>query len=225
MSGQSLFGYSKLLRLRVHFRKCRAWLARCCNSGAATGRGAAAAFAHPTRNPGVRAPAARPLKPHTLHGPHSLPLGTTCSTLSALSGVGASRAARAAPRAAAVKGPVNKVVLAYSGGLDTSVILKWLKEEYDCEVITFTADLGQARPSGRAPETLRLPVTLHLPMRNHGAATHMHLLSSSRDCCDSLKHRTIGSVRSAVFTLFTLFTSRCRVKSWSRRVRRQRDLA
>lgn len=37
-------------------------------------------------------------------------------------------------------------MLAYSGGLDTSVILKWLKEEYDCEVITFTADLGQARP-------------------------------------------------------------------------------
>ncbi|MDD9876968.1 MAG: argininosuccinate synthase [Magnetovibrio sp.] len=38
---------------------------------------------------------------------------------------------------------VNKVVLAYSGGLDTSVILKWLQEHYDCEVVTFTADLGQ----------------------------------------------------------------------------------
>jgi argininosuccinate synthase len=38
---------------------------------------------------------------------------------------------------------VNKVVLAYSGGLDTSVILKWLQETYDCEVITFTADIGQ----------------------------------------------------------------------------------
>ena len=38
---------------------------------------------------------------------------------------------------------INKVVLAYSGGLDTSVILKWLQAEYDCEVITFTADLGQ----------------------------------------------------------------------------------
>ena len=38
---------------------------------------------------------------------------------------------------------INKVVLAYSGGLDTSVILKWLQEEYNCEVITFTADLGQ----------------------------------------------------------------------------------
>ena len=37
----------------------------------------------------------------------------------------------------------KKVVLAYSGGLDTSIILKWLQNEYGCEVITFTADLGQ----------------------------------------------------------------------------------
>ncbi|MEZ5491652.1 MAG: argininosuccinate synthase [Gammaproteobacteria bacterium] len=38
---------------------------------------------------------------------------------------------------------IKKVVLAYSGGLDTSVIAKWLQETYDCEVVTFTADLGQ----------------------------------------------------------------------------------
>ena len=38
---------------------------------------------------------------------------------------------------------VKKVVLAYSGGLDTSIILKWLKDEYNCEVVTFTADIGQ----------------------------------------------------------------------------------
>jgi argininosuccinate synthase len=38
---------------------------------------------------------------------------------------------------------IKKVVLAYSGGLDTSVILKWLQEHYDCEVVTFTADIGQ----------------------------------------------------------------------------------
>ncbi|WP_369601561.1 argininosuccinate synthase [Hahella sp. SMD15-11] len=38
---------------------------------------------------------------------------------------------------------INKVVLAYSGGLDTSVIVKWLQEEYQCEVVTFTADIGQ----------------------------------------------------------------------------------
>jgi argininosuccinate synthase len=41
------------------------------------------------------------------------------------------------------KSKINKVVLAYSGGLDTSVILKWLQDEYHCEVVTFTADLGQ----------------------------------------------------------------------------------
>ncbi|MDH3630518.1 MAG: argininosuccinate synthase [Gammaproteobacteria bacterium] len=41
------------------------------------------------------------------------------------------------------KTTVNKVVLAYSGGLDTSVILKWLEDEYECEVVTFTADIGQ----------------------------------------------------------------------------------
>ncbi len=41
------------------------------------------------------------------------------------------------------KSSINKIVLAYSGGLDTSVILKWLREAYDAEVVTFTADLGQ----------------------------------------------------------------------------------
>lgn len=41
------------------------------------------------------------------------------------------------------KNSIKKVVLAYSGGLDTSVILKWLEDEYGCEVVTFTADLGQ----------------------------------------------------------------------------------
>ena len=38
---------------------------------------------------------------------------------------------------------MNKIILAYSGGLDTTVILKWLQENYDAEVITYTADLGQ----------------------------------------------------------------------------------
>ena len=44
---------------------------------------------------------------------------------------------------AAPPAPVKKVVLAYSGGLDTSIILKWLEQTYGCEVVTFTADLGQ----------------------------------------------------------------------------------
>ena len=42
-----------------------------------------------------------------------------------------------------MSGPVKKVVLAYSGGLDTSVILSWLGETYGCDVVTFTADIGQ----------------------------------------------------------------------------------
>ncbi|MBF0427184.1 MAG: argininosuccinate synthase, partial [Magnetococcales bacterium] len=40
-------------------------------------------------------------------------------------------------------GDVKKVVLAYSGGLDTSIILKWLQDVYRCEVVAFAADLGQ----------------------------------------------------------------------------------
>ncbi len=42
-----------------------------------------------------------------------------------------------------MKKEIKKVVLAYSGGLDTSIILKWLQDEYNCEVVTFTADIGQ----------------------------------------------------------------------------------
>src|ERR1700751_4398397 len=52
---------------------------------------------------------------------------------------------------------VKKVVLAYSGGLDTSVILRWLQETYHCEVVTFTADLGQGEelePARRKAELL-----------------------------------------------------------------------
>ena len=49
-----------------------------------------------------------------------------------------------------IKGSVKKVVLAYSGGLDTSVILRWLQETYACEVVTFTADLGQSVEDGGA---------------------------------------------------------------------------
>lgn len=47
---------------------------------------------------------------------------------------------------------IDKVVLAYSGGLDTSVILKWLIETYDCEVVTFSADIGQEEDLGRIRE-------------------------------------------------------------------------
>src|ERR1700750_1029961 len=50
------------------------------------------------------------------------------------------------------KTSVKKVVLAYSGGLDTSIILKWLQTTYGCEVVTFTADLGQGEELGPARE-------------------------------------------------------------------------
>ena len=52
---------------------------------------------------------------------------------------------------------INKVVLAYSGGLDTSIIAKWLQDEYNCEVITFTADIGQGEevePARAKAETM-----------------------------------------------------------------------
>ena len=51
---------------------------------------------------------------------------------------------------------INKVVLAYSGGLDTSVILKWLHDAYGCEVVTFTADLGQGEELEPAREKAEL---------------------------------------------------------------------
>ena len=47
---------------------------------------------------------------------------------------------------------IKKIVLAYSGGLDTSIILKWLQTTYGCEVVTFTADLGQGEELGPARE-------------------------------------------------------------------------
>jgi argininosuccinate synthase len=50
----------------------------------------------------------------------------------------------------AKKSKIKKVVLAYSGGLDTSVILKWLQDVYDCEVVTFTANIGQGEELGPA---------------------------------------------------------------------------
>ena len=50
---------------------------------------------------------------------------------------------------------INKIVLAYSGGLDTSVILKWLKEKYQCPVVAFAADLGQGEELAEVAEKAR----------------------------------------------------------------------
>ena len=64
------------------------------------------------------------------------------------------------------KGDIKKVVLAYSGGLDTSVILKWLQTAYGCEVVTFTADLGQGEelsPARKKAELLGIkPENIYL---------------------------------------------------------------
>ncbi|MGH6990081.1 MAG: argininosuccinate synthase domain-containing protein, partial [Stellaceae bacterium] len=51
---------------------------------------------------------------------------------------------------------VNKIVLAYSGGLDTSVILRWLQESYGAEIVTFTADIGQGEELGPARDKAKL---------------------------------------------------------------------
>ena len=50
---------------------------------------------------------------------------------------------------------IKKIVLAYSGGLDTSVILKWLQDNYKCDVVTFTADIGQGEEVEQHPEDRR----------------------------------------------------------------------
>ena len=47
---------------------------------------------------------------------------------------------------------IKKIVVAYSGGLDTSIIVKWLKDKYDCDVVCYTADLGQNEPLGHIKE-------------------------------------------------------------------------
>ena len=54
---------------------------------------------------------------------------------------------------------IKKIVLAYSGGLDTSVILKWLQDYYECEVVTFTADIGQGEEAVSYTH-LTLPTTV-----------------------------------------------------------------
>ena len=61
---------------------------------------------------------------------------------------------------------IKKVVLAYSGGLDTSVILKWLQDNYNCEIVTFTADLGQG-------EELE-PARAKAHQVRHQAGKHLH---------------------------------------------------
>ncbi len=78
------------------------------------------------------------------------------------------------------KKEVKKIVLAYSGGLDTSIILKWLKNEYGCEVVTFSADLGQGDELA--------------PIRDKAIAT-----GASKVYIDDLKEEFVGDF---VFPMF-----------------------
>ena len=69
---------------------------------------------------------------------------------------------------AAAKRSIKKVVLAYSGGLDTSIILKWLQTEYGAEVVTFTADLGQGgeiEPARKKAELLGIKPGMRADVR------------------------------------------------------------
>jgi len=71
---------------------------------------------------------------------------------------------------------ISKVVLAYSGGLDTSIILKWLQEHYDCEVVTFTADLGQGEevePARKKAEALGVSQIYIEDLREEFAANYV----------------------------------------------------
>lgn len=61
---------------------------------------------------------------------------------------------------------IKKVVLAYSGGLDTSVILKWLQDNYDAEVVTFTADIGRMKSLE--------PARKKALQARHQAGKHLH---------------------------------------------------
>src|SRR4026208_2496467 len=85
---------------------------------------------------------------------------------------------------------VKKVVLAYSGGLDTSVILRWLKETYRCEVVAWCADLGQGEELAPLPD--KAPGTRGSPDRGRGGELpplHHKALASgaSQYVCDDLR--------------------------------------
>ncbi len=81
---------------------------------------------------------------------------------------------------------IKKVVLAYSGGLDTSVILKWLQTEYGAEVVTFTADLGQGEeiePARQKALTLGIkPENIFIEDCARGICPRLRLPHVPRQC-------------------------------------------
>ena len=87
---------------------------------------------------------------------------------------------------------IKKVVLAYSGGLDTSVILKWLQDTYQCEVVTFTADIGQG-------EELATVLEHEAEAVGHQARSHAAIvgLDQGNHHPAPVRHRQIGGVPMA----------------------------
>ena len=75
-----------------------------------------------------------------------------------------------------MNGTIDKVVLAYSGGLDTSVILRWLKDHYRCDIVTFTADIGQGEHVDDAFARRQCPVVVE----DDGCGCHAARLSWRR---------------------------------------------
>ena len=79
-----------------------------------------------------------------------------------------------------VKG-INKIVLAYSGGLDTSVMLRWLKEQYQCEVVCYCADVGQgAEMDGLDEKAKATGASIRLTARQQPKAPPCRWLSRCR---------------------------------------------
>ena len=90
---------------------------------------------------------------------------------------------------------VKKVVLAYSGGLDTSIILKWLQSYYGAEVVTFTADLGQGEELEPARKKAELPRSRNLGIVHFGNLTPSR--NRSHPSPASLSLGTLSPLRGA----------------------------
>ena len=103
------------------------------------------------------------------------------------------------------KANVKKVVLAYSGGLDTSVIVPWLKENYGCEVVCFTADVGQGDEMGGLEATRRLkerlPATRVIVLTMHADEIHVQNAVQSGASGYILKEDTVEHLIRAIRTV------------------------
>ena len=113
--------------------------------------------------------------------------------------------------------PINKVVLAYSGGLDTSAMLLWLKETYGCEVICYCADVGQGEELAGLEEKAKATGASKLYVdRVTGAKKRHHLQNRfyrrpSKTLCEQRRYpnrpcATVFAIRSPLTCLKTVMT-------------------